>query len=129
MTLIYIASRASIPQRAALWRAFRAAGVPIISTWIDEAAEGDTNDFEELWIRISEEIAKADRLVLYARPEDFPLKGALIEVGIALGLNKPVTVCLPEVVLEGKTLRPIGSWIKHPLVSREDSIEKALLCE
>lgn len=123
---IYIASRASIPERARLWREYRRRGVPITSSWIDEDGEGQTASFTDLWNRITREIAAADRLVLYAEPDDFPLKGALIEAGIALGMKREVTVCLPRVEVHSRTFRPIGSWIAHPLVVREDSIEKAM---
>lgn len=124
---IYIASRASIPERSAMWRRFRdEAGIDITSSWIDEAGEGETADFGELWARIEQEIAAADRLVLYAEQDDFPLKGALIEAGIALGMRKPVTVCLPGVSLEGRTQRPIGSWIALSRVARCDDIHAAL---
>lgn len=124
---IYTASRASIPERSAMWRMFRDVyGCDIVSTWIDEAGEGETDDFSELWNRISAEIASCDKLVLYAEPEDFPLKGALIEVGIALGMGKPVVCCFPKVVLDGLTSRPVGSWIEHPAVSREDDIIRAM---
>lgn len=123
---IYIASRASIPERAARWREYRRRGVQITSSWIDESGAGETDDFTELWDRIQTEIFQADRLVLYAESGDFPLKGALIEAGIALGMNKFVTVCLPNVELEARSLRPIGSWIAHPLVIREDDIDLAL---
>lgn len=124
--MIYVASRASIPRRYAMWRKFRAEGVPIISTWIDEAGEGETGDFMELWDRITSEIADAKKVVLYAERDDFPLKGAIIECGIALGLGKPVIVCLPGVQLEGRTMRPIGSWIAHRNVRRIDSVAEAL---
>ena len=124
--LIYIASRASLWARPALWRRFRRDGVRIISSWIDEDGEGETEYFTELWDRIKREITAADRLVLYAETDDFPLKGALIEVGIALGLNKPVTVCLPGVEVQGLTHRPVGSWIEHRLVTRNDDIKDAL---
>lgn len=123
---IYIASRASVPERAALWRQYRSRGVPITSSWIDEDGAGQTASFTDLWDRITEEIAAADRLVLYAETEDFPLKGALIEAGIALGMRRPVTVCLPNVEIHSRTFRPIGSWIAHPLVFRNDDIETAM---
>lgn len=126
MEQIYIASRASIPERAALWRAYRKRGVMITSTWIDEAGENQTDDLSELWARIVGEVSRADRVVLYAEADDFPLKGALIEVGIALGLGRPITVCLPGVELHPRSCRPIGSWIHHPMVARCDNIDQAM---
>ena len=126
---IYIASRASIPERAAGWRKYRANGVDIVSSWIDEAGEGQTADFGELWARIWREIASCNRLVLYAEPGDFPLKGALVEVGMALAMEKPIVACLPGVTLEGRTFRPIGSWIAAKSVTRNDSIMDVMFGE
>lgn len=122
----YIASRASIPERAAMWRKYRDAGIPITSSWIDEDGEGQTQSLEDLWIRIAAEVSESDRIVLYAEHNDFPLKGALIEVGMALGMAKPVIVCLPGVELDPRSCRPIGSWISHPLVERNDRIDDVL---
>jgi hypothetical protein len=124
--MIYVASRASIPERPAMWRRLRDEGWPITSTWIDEAGEGQTADFTELWDRITREIAAANKLVLYAERDDFPLKGAILEAGIALGMGKPVIVCLPNVTLDGPTFRPIGSWIKHRNVTRLDTLIEAM---
>jgi hypothetical protein len=121
----YVASRASVPARAAMWRRYRAAGVPIISTWIDEAGEGETADFSELWERITGEIAGAWGLILYAQRDDFPLKGALVEVGIAIALNKPIAIVL-DFEPDGRTMRPIGSWIAHKQVSRYQTVETLL---
>jgi hypothetical protein len=123
---IYIASRASLPERSAQWRALRAHGHNIISSWIDEAGEGETADFADLWDRITQEIASADKLVLYAETNDFPLKGALIEVGIALGMGKLVVVCLPGVELDGRTQRPVGFWLAHRNVMRLDDLYDAM---
>lgn len=114
----YVASRASIPERSAMWRSFRSDGLPITSTWIDEAGPGETSDFAELWSRITNEVSRSEALIFYAEPDDFPLKGALIEVGIAIGQGIPVLACLPGVELHGRTLRPVGSWLCHPLVTQ-----------
>lgn len=124
MKPIYVASRASVPARSEMWRRLRESGWNITSTWIDEAGEGATEDFTELWWRIGAEIAKSAGLVLYAEREDFPLKGALIEAGMALGMEKPVYVCLPGILLGARTDRPIGSWIRHPLVHRVETVEE-----
>lgn len=123
---IYVASRVS---RADVWKNLRDnMGVSITSSWIDEAGEGDTEDFGELWTRITREIAASTGLVFYGHTADQPWKGALVEVGIALALGKPVAaLILGE--LEGRTMRPVGSWLHHPLVRRftymEDAIEYA----
>ncbi len=123
---VYVASRASIPERSAMWRNLRGRGANIISTWIDEAAADETDSFGELWQRIGKEISQCDRLVLYVESNDFPLKGAFIEVGQALALNKQVIVVAPTVKLSGRTLSPMGSWMYHPNVEVISSVEKAV---
>lgn len=123
---VYVASRASIPARAAMWRELRTAGARIISTWIDEAGEGETGCFAELWQRIENEIRAADRLVLYVEPGDFPLKGALIEVGMALAFGKPVLVVAAGVELHPRDLKPLGSWAAHPGISLVGNVHHAV---
>lgn len=108
---IYVASRASLLERGQMWRRFRTAGSQITSSWIDEDAN---------------EIRDSAALVLYAEVADFPLKGALIEAGIALGMGKPVIVCLPDSGVLPRSYRPIGSWIAHPLVTRCDDVNAAV---
>lgn len=124
--IVYAASRASVPERGAMWRTLRAHGARIVSSWIDEDGEGQTADFGELWSRIEAEIRSADRLVLYAEPSDFPLKGALVEVGMAIAMGKPVYLILPDVELDPRNFRPLGSWAAHPLVSRITDVEAAV---
>lgn len=126
MKKIYVASRASIPARGKMWRTLRDSGVPITSSWIDESGEGETNDFSDLWLRIEREVKDAEGLILYAETDDFPLKGAFIEVGMALAIGNPVYVVLPGVELEEKSMRPLGSWAHHPLVRRVDTVAKAI---
>ena len=127
--LVYVASRASIPERGQMWRKMRDLGARIVSSWIDEDGEGQTEDFSELWQRIENEIRSAERLVLYVEPDDFPLKGALIEVGMALAMGKPVFIAAPGVTLEPRSFRPLGSWAQHPQVKRieEDQILAAVM--
>lgn len=125
MRSVYVASRAT-EERAAMWRELRSQGWNISSTWIDEAGPGQTADLDELWGRIRREIAESDGLILYAKTEDFPLKGALVEAGMAIGFSKLVVIVLPEVELEERSCRPIGSWINHYLVRRAESVHSAL---
>jgi hypothetical protein len=123
---IYVASRASLPERGAMWRALRASGVPIVSSWIDEDGEGATDDFGGLWERICREVTGAAALILYAEPGDFPLKGAYIEAGMALAAGVPVYAVLPGVDLEPRSMRPVGSWLMHPLAEVVGSVEVAV---
>lgn len=122
---IYVASRASVPERPARWRALRDAGWPIVSTWIDEAGPGQTDDLGELWGRITREVTSAQGVLLHVEPDDFPLKGALIEVGMALSLGKRVGVYAPGVELEERSMRPLGSWAAHPLVRIAPTLQGA----
>jgi hypothetical protein len=100
-----------------MWRTLRASGFAINSSWIDEAGEGESECLADLWMRIRAEVSAADALILYAEADDFPLKGALIETGMAIGFGKPVLVVTPGVELDPRSLRPLGSWARHPLVS------------
>jgi len=83
---IYIASKT---KHAALWRDLRAAGAPIISTWIDEAGEGESADLNDLWKRCITESTECDFLICYREPNDV-LKGAWVEIGAALATGIPV---------------------------------------
>lgn len=123
----YIASRASLPERSAAWRRLRDVdGWKITSSWIDEAGAGETANLGSLWARIESEIGRSELLILYVEPNDFPLKGSLIEVGMALAHKIPIRVVAPGVVLEPISLRPLGSWVRHPLVTFRDTMEEAL---
>lgn len=118
---IYVASRTT---RAGMWRELRASGVPITSSWIDEAGEGETADFSELWTRIHDEIRSSVGLLFYANVEDAPWKGAFVEIGMALAMGKPVAVVVVG-DLEGRTMRPVGSWMAHPLVTGYETVQAA----
>lgn len=120
----YIASRVS---HAATWRRLRDTdGWKITSSWIDEASAGKSADLGILWSRIEAEIERSERLILYVETEDFPLKGALIEVGMAIATRIPVRIVAPGVVLDPVSFRPLGSWVRHPLVTFYDTMDEAL---
>jgi hypothetical protein len=107
-----------------MWQSLRAQGWPIVSSWIDEAGEGETGDFTELWQRIHDEIAASCGVVLYAEESDFPMKGAFIECGMAIGMGKPVAVVLKFPLMD-RSMRPLGSWANHPLVKLCQSLDQA----
>ena len=120
---IYVASRVKHSQ---MWLNLAAMGAPIISTWIREAGDNDTDDFGELWSRILAEIRQSRALVFYGAAGDDPWKGAFVEVGAALASGKPVFVVLDGIEPEGRTMRPVGSWLAHPGVRRCANVHQAL---
>ena len=123
----YIASRT---WRAKTWRRLRDVdGWKITSSWIDEARAGESANLGMLWSRIEAEIARSKLLILYVETGDFPLKGALIEVGMALAHRIPIHIVAPGVVLDPVSFRPLGSWVRHPLVTFCDTMDEAQACD
>lgn len=108
---IYIASKAKHGPR---WQVYRAAGIPIISTWIDESGEGQTGDYHDLWHRCATEAAKAAVTVVYHEDGEI-LKGALVEVGAALSHGRCIIV----------VGNPPGTWVRHRDVSQAATIDEA----
>lgn len=82
---IYIASKTKHAER---WRQI-ASVHPVSSTWIYEAGQGETNDFDDLWWRCLREASTSKALVVYREPGEV-LKGAWVEVGAALAHGVPV---------------------------------------
>lgn len=127
----YIASRASLPERSEAWRKLRDVdGYLIVSSWIDVVTQplnaDDIKPLHAIWENITQEVTTAERVIVYAEPDDFPLKGTLVEVGMALAVGTPIYLVLPGVAIEADTFRPIGSWINHPLVKVVTSMSEAL---
>lgn len=114
---IYTASRT---KHAHLWRDARSKGLPIISTWIDEAGEGESPSMLYLWIRCIEEATNCKALILY-RESDEPLKGALLEAGAALSALNTVYA----VGFNGPDDMKVFSFLYHPKVIRCESLEVA----
>lgn len=108
---IYIASKA---EYRPAWREWRAKGLTFTSRWIDidDKYIGRTlppeYDFTELWTHCVEDVVNADVLVLYCASEDV-LKGAILELGVALAMNKPCFV-----VGDRDAVLRNGSWLHHP---------------
>lgn len=107
----YVASKT---RHAPIWRKFRTLGEPIISTWIDEAGEGETTDYADLWLRCIGEATKATALILYAEEGDL-LKGGFVEAGAALAASVPVIAVGPVA----------GTFVHHPLVMRCSMLSEA----
>jgi hypothetical protein len=116
---IYIASKTKHADR---WRTLRKAlksdGINIISTWIDEAGEGESADLTDLAIRCIQEASCADRLILYSEEGEI-LKGALIECGAALAFNKQVFAIGPCVGVH-------SAFRSHPMWRDCDDVALAI---
>lgn len=67
------------------------------------------------WEQDVEDIKNSDVLLIWAEPTD-PLRGALVEAGVALGLGK-------KIILSGQNER-FGTWQFHPLISSVKSLEE-----
>ena len=111
-TGLYTASKT---KHAYIWKAWRAGGVPVVSTWIDEAGVGKTASFSDLWARCISEAANASDLLLYAEPGEV-LKGALVELGAALANRVPVVIV---------GCQDSWSFRNHPLVTCLGSLVEA----
>jgi hypothetical protein len=109
MTRIYISSKVKY---APVWRALRASGVPIISSWIDHET---VTSWDVLWEMCVQEASVADVVIVYAEPGDV-LAGALVEVGAALAAGRRVI----SVGCEHYT------WTSHPQVRIAPTLELAL---
>jgi hypothetical protein len=107
---VYVASRT---KHAAEWRGLRANGVPIVSTWIDEAGPGESPDLVDLWRRCEREVRNAACVVLLY---DEGMEGALVEAGIAIASGVPVFVV-------GEPKRT--GFKNHPGVLHADTLDDA----
>lgn len=111
---IYMASKTA---HADKWKQLRNQGIQVISTWIDEAGPGESQDLSDLWWRCISESSEADATIVY-REEGEVLKGAFIEVGSALA--------------SGKIVVAVGYWhdnmsfLNHPGVVRAETVKAAL---
>lgn len=123
---IYVASRASNPQRGAMWRQCRDKGAIITSSWIDATGDADVEFLKALWTNIEKEIEACDRLVLYVEQDDFPLKGAFVEAGMAIGKGKPVFIVAHNVQINPNNFSPLGSWVAHPLVTFVNGLDEVM---
>lgn len=106
--LVYVASKT---KHMSMWNGFRTRGYPIVARWLDFVG---TPHYSMLWQGISLDVTASCGVVMYVAPNE-TLKGALIEVGMALGQGKRVAVILDRVPIDD-AYDPIGSWLSHPFV-------------
>jgi nucleoside 2-deoxyribosyltransferase len=105
---IYIASKA---HHRARWRQLREEGAPINSRWIDVddkySADPSDLDYADLWSKCVTDVTVCDALVVYVEPGEI-LKGALVEMGIAIGMNIPVFL-----VGRAEDFLANGTWMNY----------------
>lgn len=67
-------------------------GLPVQARWIDQAQDSDIvqNRKNDLWQMCYEDVRDSDFVLLYSENESEELRGALVEVGMAFGMGKPV---------------------------------------
>lgn len=122
---VYVASKID---HFGMWREYRrkwkARNIDIVSSWIDkiDPVHGDAHvtplRFAGEWIENYREVTAAKAVIAYGAPGDV-LRGALIEVGIAMGQHKPIIIVGPE------DLPSWGSWQYHPLVTYARTLDYA----
>jgi hypothetical protein len=103
------------------WAALRAAGVPIVASWLDapfnhDGSEPTADEWAEHWERCCREAAEAD-ITLMVAGADERQNGALIEVGSALGAGKRVYLVSAH----------DWSWKHHPRVRVFATLEAAIV--
>ena len=72
----YIASRASLPERSEAWRKLHDVdGYLVVSSWIDVVTNplnaDNTKPLHTIWENITQEVTTAERVIVYAEPNDF----------------------------------------------------------
>ena len=67
-------------------------GLPVHARWIDLDNSSDLvqNRKNELWQMCYEDVRDSDFVLLYSQDMSEEQRGALVEVGMAFGMNKPV---------------------------------------
>lgn len=112
---IYTASKV---KHADTWKALRSGGYEIVSTWIDEAGEGESTDRADLAKRCIQECKDADCVLIYTEPGEY-LKGAFIEIGAALASDR-------EIYAVGPVLPDTSVFRSHPRWHQHESLVAAL---
>ena len=117
MRKFYVSSKL---KHGKIWTSSVALKGIITSSWIYTGELLDPETWGPMWDKYLEEIALCTDFVMYVEKGDV-LRGALIEAGAAMMLEKPI-----QIIWDGEfdELRAIaGSWITHESVTIVKSIE------
>jgi nucleoside 2-deoxyribosyltransferase len=74
------------------FQALRAKGFPVKARWIDLDNDSDfvLNKKDQLWKLCYEDVRDSDFVLLYCEDMNEEQRGALVEIGMAFGFDKPV---------------------------------------
>jgi hypothetical protein len=108
-----------------MWRLLRTNGYPICSSWIDESGPGQTHDWPGLWQRCIAEIREADCVLLSCEAGEV-LRGALVEVGVAIALGVPVIWYGPELSICHHPSVTISSTLHGGLTYAKQLVEEQM---
>ena len=118
---VYLASKLYM---AEAWRELRSQQIDIVitSSWIDSIQselEGKATPeiFEKGWARNKLDVQKCDVVLVYGAAGD-DLRGALVEVGMGIGLDKTI-ICVGN-------SRSFGTWIHYEDAYKAKTISEAL---
>ncbi len=89
MTTFYTAGKVWHNEK---FQALRSDGFPVKARWIDldNDSEFVANQKDQLWTLCYEDVRDSDFVLLYCEDESEEQRGALVEIGMAYGFNKPV---------------------------------------
>lgn len=114
---IYIASKM---HHAPKWRAaYSRPDIHVVSRWpfLETQVDDCDTNCRKFWQDDFTDISSCDILILFAE-EGENLRGALVEVGIAMGLGKQIIVIGDH--------SDHGTWWHHPLVRKVVDLEAAM---
>ena len=109
------------------WREMRDVhGYPITARWINVecgtyenptgAKQLTPTEKTQLWIECAEDVKKCDFVAIYGEPRD-EQRGATVEFGMALGMNRPIYV-IGNCPFFGANSHSDAAYMHHPLVHR-----------
>lgn len=119
MKRVYLASKLEHEPLLHDFRVSLRADVIVVSRWLDMTSfekKGTPADFVWCWLVDENDVRKCDILVVFGKTED-QLRGALVEVGMAIALGK--------LVIAVGDCKSYGSWQYHPQVIRVDNFSQA----
>lgn len=98
-------------------------GFNVCARWIDLAPESEfvLNEKPKLWQMCMEDVARCDFVLLYSEEESEEQRGALVEIGAAMALNKPIYAIgkcrsiMPNGISDvAFTHHPLWNWVHDP---------------